>query len=45
MGLEPFAGYPTDGLAAAVANGTALTLEPHARRSLWLRAAVIEEGL
>ncbi|MEU8121959.1 DUF4432 family protein [Spirillospora sp. NPDC049024] len=44
MGLEPFAGYPTDGLAAAVANGTALTLGPHARRSLWLRAAVIEEG-
>lgn len=42
MGLEPFAGHPTDGLAAAAANGTALALEPHARRSLWLRAAVIE---
>jgi hypothetical protein len=41
MGLEPFAGYPTDGLAAAAANGTALTLGPHGTRSLWLRAGVI----
>jgi hypothetical protein len=41
VGLEPFAGYPTDGLAAAAANGSALRLEPHARRSLWLRAGVI----
>lgn len=43
VGLEPFAGYPTDGLAAAVDNGTALRLEPHATRALRLRAGVFEE--
>ena len=29
VGLEPFSSHPTEGLAAAVANGTALTLPPH----------------
>lgn len=42
VGLEPFAGHPTDGLAAAVENGTALKLGPRAVRRLWLRAGVIE---
>ncbi|QFG25103.1 DUF4432 family protein [Actinomadura sp. WMMB 499] len=42
VGLEPFAGYPTDGLAAAVDNGTALHLGPRAVRRSWLRAGVIE---
>ncbi|MFD0900825.1 DUF4432 family protein [Actinomadura sediminis] len=42
VGLEPFAGYPTDGLAAAVENGTALKLGPRAVRRMWLRARVIE---
>ncbi|GAA2454761.1 hypothetical protein GCM10010191_87170 [Actinomadura vinacea] len=42
MGLEPFAGRPTDGLAEAAANGTALTLGPREVRTLWLRAAVID---
>jgi Domain of unknown function (DUF4432) len=42
VGLEPFAGRPTEGLAEAVRNGSALALRPHETRSLWLRAAVIE---
>lgn len=42
VGLEPFAGRPTEGLAEAVRNGSALTLRPHETRPLWLRAAVIE---
>ncbi|MGH3239212.1 MAG: DUF4432 family protein [Spirillospora sp.] len=46
MGLEPFAGYPTDGLAAAAGNGTALRLDARSTRNLWLRAGVIEgEGM
>ncbi|MCK2213983.1 aldose 1-epimerase family protein [Actinomadura sp. ATCC 31491] len=40
VGLEPFSSMPTDGLAAAVANGTALTLGPHETRKLWMRAEV-----
>lgn len=43
VGLEPFAGYPTDGLAAAVENGSALRLAPYGTRKLWLRAGVVEE--
>ncbi len=44
VGLEPFAGYPTDGLAAAVANGSALTLEPHGARHLaWSIGVVTDE--
>lgn len=42
VGLEPFAGYPTNGLAEAVENGSALTLQPHETRPLWLRASVLD---
>lgn len=42
IGLEPFSSYPTSGLAAAIANGTALWLEPHEERQLWLRVEVRE---
>ncbi|MFI6499832.1 DUF4432 family protein [Nonomuraea typhae] len=41
LGLEPFAGMPTDGLASAVANGTALTLEPYESKVLRWRAEVL----
>jgi hypothetical protein len=34
VGLEPFAGYPTNGLPEAVANGSALTFGPYARKEL-----------
>jgi hypothetical protein len=40
IGLEPFSSYPTNGLADAVENGTAMTLEPREQRSLRLRAEV-----
>lgn len=42
IGLEPFSSYPTSGLATAIANGTALWLEPHEERDLWLRVEVRE---
>ncbi len=38
IGLEPFSSYPTNGLADAVANGTAITFAPREQRTLWLRA-------
>ncbi|NRQ36446.1 DUF4432 family protein [Nonomuraea sp. NN258] len=41
VGMEPFAGMPTDGLAAAVAGGTALALGPHETRTTRLRAEVL----
>ncbi|MFC7591718.1 hypothetical protein ACFQYP_54445 [Nonomuraea antimicrobica] len=41
VGLEPFSSMPTDGLAAAVANGTALVLDPHETKVLRLRAEVL----
>ena len=41
IGLEPFTSYPTNGLAEAVANGTALTLGPRATRKFSLSAEVI----
>ncbi|MEV6963523.1 DUF4432 family protein [Hamadaea sp. NPDC051192] len=34
LGLEPFSSYPTDGLAEAVRNGTALRLAPFDKRAL-----------
>ncbi|HEY4026600.1 MAG TPA: DUF4432 family protein [Candidatus Dormibacteraeota bacterium] len=43
VGLEPFSSYPTDGLAEAVRNGTALVLEPHGRRQLHLTAEVVHD--
>lgn len=44
VGLEPFSSYPTNGLAEAVANGTALALGPRARRDFWLEARVANPG-
>jgi hypothetical protein len=44
VGLEPFSSYPTDGLAAAVANGTALRLAGGERRTLRLAARVLGDG-
>ena len=41
VGLEPFSSYPTNGLADAVANGTALELAAGARRSFSLFAEVM----
>ncbi|GAA4511883.1 DUF4432 family protein [Nonomuraea ferruginea] len=41
VGLEPFSSMPTDGLAAAVANGTALALGPGGTRALSMRAEVL----
>ena len=41
IGLEPNSSYPTNGLPDAVANGSALRLEPGASQSLWLTAEVI----
>ncbi|WP_433190425.1 DUF4432 family protein [Actinoallomurus sp. CA-150999] len=43
VGLEPFSSLPTNGLAEAVENGSALRVPAGARRSLWLRATVLEE--
>jgi hypothetical protein len=44
VGLEPFSSYPTDGLAAAVANGTALPLAAGERRTLHLSARLRGEA-
>jgi uncharacterized protein DUF4432 len=44
VGLEPFSSYPTDGLAAAVDNGTALRLAAGDRRTLHLSARLLGEG-
>ncbi|MCG5218806.1 DUF4432 family protein [Streptosporangium soli] len=41
IGLEPFSSMPTDGLSAAVDNGTAMLLEPYETRALSLRAEVV----
>ncbi|MGP3912712.1 DUF4432 family protein [Nonomuraea sp. 10N515B] len=41
VGLEPFSSMPTDGLAAAVANGTALVLDPYETKVLRMRAEVL----
>ena len=42
---EPFSSYPTNGLAEAVANGTALSLAGHACRTLRLEVGVLEAGV
>jgi hypothetical protein len=44
IGLEPFSSYPTNGLAEAVANGTALELGPGERRAFSLSAEVVTDG-
>ena len=42
VGLEPFSSHPTEGLARAVANGTALTLGPHATLRLSWSTGVLD---
>ncbi|HVL24557.1 MAG TPA: DUF4432 family protein [Thermomicrobiales bacterium] len=42
IGLEPFSSYPTNGLAEAVANGSALTLEPGEARDFWLTMTILD---
>lgn len=44
LGLEPFSSYPTQGLASAVANGSALLLGPGESRSLEWSASVLVKG-
>ena len=44
IGLEPFSSYPTNGLAEAVRNRTALTLAPHQTRDLAMRIQVLDEA-
>jgi hypothetical protein len=44
IGLEPFSSYPTNGLADAVANGTALELGPHEERAFSLATEVVVDG-
>jgi hypothetical protein len=44
LGIEPFSSWPTNGLAEAVANGTALALPPSARKRLTWSIGVIEDG-
>ena len=44
LALEPWTSYPSAGLLAAIANGTAATIEPGESRHAWLRA-VAYEGL
>lgn len=45
IGLEPFSSHPTDGLAAAVENGTALRLAPREERALSWSAEILPSGL
>jgi hypothetical protein len=42
IGLEPFSSYPTDGLAEAVRNGSALRLGPREARDFELTVTVLE---
>lgn len=44
IGLEPSSSYPTNGLPGAVANGSALTLQPGESRHFWLRATVLDRS-
>ena len=44
IGLEPFSSYPTNGLAEAVANGSALVWGPREQRRFALRASVYQVG-
>lgn len=43
VGLEPFSSFPTNGLAEAVENGSALRVPAGGNRTLSLRATVLEE--
>jgi hypothetical protein len=42
MGLEPFSSYPTDGIEAAVENGTALRVDAGEERRFSMRVGVFE---
>ena len=42
LGLEPFSSRPTDGLAEAVRNGSALRLSPREARDFELTVTVLE---
>ena len=42
IGLEPFSSYPTDGIAQAVANETALVLKPRQTQQFFCQVQVIE---
>ncbi len=44
VGLEPFSSYPSEGLPAAVANGTALTIPPESSIRIWWSATVEQVG-
>ncbi len=44
IGLEPFSSYPTNGLAEAVENGTALSFGLREKRSFWLRTTIVDAG-
>lgn len=44
VGLEPFSSFPTDGLAAAVENGTALSVGPRRKLRFALQVEVFEDG-
>lgn len=44
IGLEPISSFPTNGLPDAVANGSALLIQPGESRSLWLTATVMESA-
>jgi hypothetical protein len=43
VGLEPFSSYPTGGMSEAVANGTALRVEPRGARPFHLALEVCGE--
>jgi hypothetical protein len=45
VGLEPFSSYPTDGLAEAVRNGTALRLKALEQRTLAWSAHLVRGGV
>jgi hypothetical protein len=44
IGLEPFSSYPTNGLAEAVANGSALELGRSEQRAFSLSVEVVTDG-
>lgn len=44
IGLEPFSSMPGSGLAEAVANETALRMQPFQERAFWLTLSILLEG-
>jgi hypothetical protein len=43
IGLEPNSSWPTNGLAAAVANASAMTIPPHGEVSFTMRVSILED--